>query len=571
MRCSPKSSLFAFALLLSLASAPSSSYAWWNKDWTKREQVTLNTSAQGVETKETLNSVPVAVRLHAGNFTFTEAKPDGTDIRFVAGDDKTVLKYAIERFDSANGIAVVWVQVPIVAANNATQAVWLYHGNPNAPDASDSKTVFDGGSVVYNFSESDGVAKDLGPNGLAPTVQPANIEQAGLLGVSAVFRGDAMVLPDAPVLRHPSGSAMTVTMWIRSTAASAKASVFQQGGIDLMLDGKDLVLRVGGAAVAKGGELKPENWQHVALVFGGGKAAIYLDGAEVGSAQVALPELAGDVRIGEGLVGTLDALQISSAQRSADWIRIVARSQGADSPFPMVVAEGDGEEGSNSYFGILISNLTPDAWAIIIILGIMFVVAAVVMVDKSMMIARIDKANRKFLERFRNATDIVNIEKDSAFAHSSLSHLYESAIRELRKRHGKGGVGTPVTTLSGASINAIKAAVDADLVRENHRLNAKMVLLTIAISGGPFLGLLGTVVGVMITFAAIAAAGDVNVNAIAPGIAAALLATVAGLSVAIPALFGYNYLASRIKNISADMQIFVDELVTRLAEQFGAS
>ncbi|MBC8056390.1 MAG: MotA/TolQ/ExbB proton channel family protein, partial [Rhizobiales bacterium] len=125
-------------------------------------------------------------------------------------------------------------------------------------------------------------------------------------------------------------------------------------------------------------------------------------------------------------------------------------------------------------------------------------------------------------------------------------------------------------TLSGASLNAVKASIDADLVRESHRLNAQMVFLTIAISGGPFLGLLGTVVGVMITFAAIAAAGDVNVNAIAPGIAAALLATVAGLAVAIPALFGYNYLASRIKNISSDMQIFVDEFVTRVAEVYGA-
>jgi hypothetical protein len=64
--------------------------------------------------------------------------------------------------------------------------------------------------------------------------------------------------------------------------------------------------------------------------------------------------------------------------------------------------------------------------------------------------------------------------------------------------------------------------------KETERLNSLIVLLTIAISGGPFLGLLGTVVGVMITFAAIAASGDVNVNAIAPGIAAALVATVAG-------------------------------------------
>ncbi len=93
-----------------------------------------------------------------------------------------------------------------------------------------------------------------------------------------------------------------------------------------------------------------------------------------------------------------------------------------------------------------------------------------------------------------------------------------------------------------------------------------MVLLTIAISGGPFLGLLGTVVGVMITFAAIAASGDVNVNAIAPGIAAALVATVAGLGVAIPALFGYNYLISQIKDLSTDMQVFIDELTTQMAE-----
>ena len=110
------------------------------------------------------------------------------------------------------------------------------------------------------------------------------------------------------------------------------------------------------------------------------------------------------------------------------------------------------------------------------------------------------------------------------------------------------------------------ASLDATQVEENQKLDRFMVLLTIAISGGPFIGLLGTVLGVMITFAAIAAAGDVNVNAIAPGIAAALLATVAGLFVAIPALFGYNYLSSRNADISAKMQVFADQFITRLAE-----
>ena len=63
-----------------------------------------------------------------------------------------------------------------------------------------------------------------------------------------------------------------------------------------------------------------------------------------------------------------------------------------------------------------------------------------------------------------------------------------------------------------------------------------------------------------------AQAGDVNVNAIAPGIAAALAATVAGLAVAIPALFGYNYLLTRIKATTSDMQVFIDELITRVGE-----
>ena len=75
--------------------------------------------------------------------------------------------------------------------------------------------------------------------------------------------------------------------------------------------------------------------------------------------------------------------------------------------------------------------------------------------------------------------------------------------------------------------------------------------------------------GVMITFAAIALAGDVNINAIAPGISAALLATVAGLTVAIPSLFGYNYILLRNKNISANMITFTDEFVTRVSESYA--
>jgi biopolymer transport protein ExbB len=150
------------------------------------------------------------------------------------------------------------------------------------------------------------------------------------------------------------------------------------------------------------------------------------------------------------------------------------------------------------------------------------------------------------------------------FQSSTLYHLYHTGAQQLKTRMGT-AVGAQAS-LTPQALDAIRAALDATLVRESQKLNGQMVLLTIAISGGPFLGLLGTVVGVMITFAAIAASGDVNINAIAPGIAAALVATVAGLAVAIPALFGYNYLSSRIKEIGADMRVFVDEYITKLAE-----
>jgi len=147
------------------------------------------------------------------------------------------------------------------------------------------------------------------------------------------------------------------------------------------------------------------------------------------------------------------------------------------------------------------------------------------------------------------------------FQDSSIYRIYHAGAEEMRRRRVRGH-----GAMSEQGVEVVRSLMNTSLVRENQRLSSLLVVLTIAISGGPFLGLLGTVVGVMITFADIAAAGDVNINAIAPGISAALLATIAGLAVAIPALFAYNYILLRNKNISANMLVFVDEFVTRISE-----
>ena len=574
MRPTMRNLLCALAVGCGFAVAPLQASAWWNKDWTQRTRVTLNTSAQGLETKEPATAVAVAVRLHSGNFDFVSAKEDGADLRVVAGDDKTPLKFSVERFDGINELAVLWVQVPTVAPGSEKNNLYVYAGNKKAlADAADATNTggFDAATLAaVHFSDKEAHGADH--QGVLKTVAPITTEANGLLAGSAKLDGKPITWQANDKVKADAGGAVTVSLWIKPDAA-ANGTLMKWGPLALTLQAGKLAARIDKATLA-GGEVKPATWTQAALTVGAGKAVLYVNGVEAARGDAVLPALSGPLQVGEGVTGLADELQIASTVRSAEWLRVAAGAQGAESKLVASVKEaGDAaEEGSPGYMGILVKNLTTDAWAIIIILGLMFAVACWVMVSKTMFVVRADKDNREFLKRFRGASvDMLHLAKSGTHPNSSLFRLYMAGVRELKKRDVGKDEGKHDKSLSGASLNAVKASIDADLVRESHRLNGQMVFLTIAISGGPFLGLLGTVVGVMITFAAIAAAGDVNVNAIAPGIAAALLATVAGLAVAIPALFGYNYLASRIKNISADMQIFVDEFVTRVAENYGAA
>jgi biopolymer transport protein ExbB len=564
--------LLAIALLL-LALTPLTASAWWNGDWSQRRKVALNTTATGADVGEVLVQVPLLVRLHTGNFAFADAKPDGSDLRFVTADDKTPLKHHIEKYDGANELAVVWVQLPKLPANSDKEYVWLYYGNAKAPVADDAKGSYDAmQTAVFHFAEKDGQFADSGAAGIKPSQPGGQVDASGFIDGAAVFSGQAMLIGAQPVLALTANGALTVSAWLRPDGAQQGAAIYsqEQGGkeVQLLVDGARLTARIGAVQLA-GGELKPGVWQHVALTVGGGRTAIHLDGKEVANAAATLPDIQGEVKVGANYRGGLDEFQLARVARNTAWFKAAA-AQGAEDRLAVVAVDTEEAEsgGGTSYFAILIGNLTTDAWVVIIILAIMFIISSSVMVAKALLIQRVEKGNASFMLGFRqlDAGALLDLGSGNAAAlkDSSLHRLYEAGVNELRKRFAT----TAKDDLSAQSIDAIKASIDASLIRETHKLNAKMVLLTIAISGGPFLGLLGTVVGVMITFAAIAAAGDVNVNSIAPGIAAALLATVAGLGVAIPALFGYNWLASRIKTISADMHIFVDEFVTRMAEEY---
>ena len=567
------------ALVALLLVLPASAQAWWNEEWTVRKKITLDTQAAGVPAEA--DSVPVLVRLSTGSFDFLSAKEDGSDIRFVAEDDATPLKFHIERYDSINELAFVWVQVPKLAGNNTGQHVWLYYGNEKAPASADSKTSYDASQLmVYHLSETQGLPQDATAHGNNVSQAKLVYATGGLIAGAARLAGDGGMVAGSPALQ--TAREFTFSAWIKP--AQADGELLALGGLTLSLSGGVPVLAVNGAETRAAAPVAVNAWHHIAVTAGQG-FTLYVDGKSVARAEGALTPAA-SLRIGGGLVGEMDEVQVATVARSAAWLAAQVESQGQAGKLVKYGEDEttDSSEGA-SYFTTTMQNVTVDGWVVIIILAVMFVIAMWVMVTKALFLGRVERANETFAEEFAKMSRGLAELDDSAaahagkmdhlakmmdeFKHSPLYRIYHVGVTELKHRFPSsvGAEGLPV--ISSQSINAVRASLDAQLVREGHRLNKAMVLLTIAISGGPFLGLLGTVVGVMITFAAIAAAGDVNVNAIAPGIAAALAATVAGLAVAIPALFGYNYLTSKIKTISADMHIFVDEFVTKMAENYG--
>ena len=125
-------SLAICGLLPALVLAPHPAKAWWSTDWTYREAVTIDAGPKGAALAEDPGRMPVLLRLHDGNFKFEETKDDGGDLRVIASDDQTPLKFHIESFDPVLGVAFLWVDVPAIKTG-ATTSLWLYWGNRKLP------------------------------------------------------------------------------------------------------------------------------------------------------------------------------------------------------------------------------------------------------------------------------------------------------------------------------------------------------------------------------------------------------------------------------------------------------
>jgi biopolymer transport protein ExbB/TolQ len=122
--------------------------------------------------------------------------------------------------------------------------------------------------------------------------------------------------------------------------------------------------------------------------------------------------------------------------------------------------------------------------------------------------------------------------------------------------------------ISPAQMRAVQAAMERAVGESALKLESQMIILSTAVSGGPFLGLLGTVWGVMDAFAGIASAGTANLAAMAPGVSGALITTIVGLLVAIPAMFGYNFLVTSVRSMIVQADNFAAELSSEIEHRY---
>ncbi|MGH8684288.1 MAG: DUF2341 domain-containing protein, partial [Nitrosospira sp.] len=257
-------SLFAFVL----CTFSLSSHAWWNEEWSGRKKITLNSAVSEVA------DAPVLIRLHTGNFDFFSANDNGSDLRLIAGDDKTELKFHFEKWDAGNELALVWVNVPKLLPQTE---IFLYFGNENAASAANPKATYDAASVVYHFAEPEGLPQDSGLNGLHAVQSSAQRIAASFSNGGAGFDGSQSIT--LPAVNASNG--FSFAAWIKPS--SADGNVVQSEGLRIWLEGGMVKVQSGNSSLVSSTALSVGKWHHLGLTVSDA-LRVYVDGKPGGEA-----------------------------------------------------------------------------------------------------------------------------------------------------------------------------------------------------------------------------------------------------------------------------------------------
>jgi biopolymer transport protein TolQ len=214
-------------------------------------------------------------------------------------------------------------------------------------------------------------------------------------------------------------------------------------------------------------------------------------------------------------------------------------------------------------------NATPEAKAIILILVFFSIFAWSVMAQKAMQMRRAKRLNTFFESEFRTQKHVLDVyDRKLQVPDCPLFVVYQEGCKELDARLKDRGSNERRRYVSLKGMEHVKRTLERTVAQQSLKLESGLILLAIAVSGAPFLGLLGTVWGVMSTFSYVALKGSADLKTMAPGVSAALVTTVAGLLVAIPSMFGYNWLVHNLRVQTVDLDNFAQELTSHMETEY---
>jgi biopolymer transport protein ExbB/TolQ len=218
----------------------------------------------------------------------------------------------------------------------------------------------------------------------------------------------------------------------------------------------------------------------------------------------------------------------------------------------------------------VLDHARPEALVIIVLLFVSSIAVWWMMIFKVFQMRRARKLNAFFGDEFTAQKTVLEMyDRKLQVEGCPLYAVYQAGCQQLDSRlRGPSGERAK-QQVSLKNMEHIKRAIENVVAKECLKLESGLILLAIAVSGAPFMGLLGTVWGVMSTFAGIAQSPQgATLGVMAPGVSAALVTTVAGLLVAIPSMFGYNWLVHNLRAFTVELDNFAQELVSNMETEF---
>ena len=218
----------------------------------------------------------------------------------------------------------------------------------------------------------------------------------------------------------------------------------------------------------------------------------------------------------------------------------------------------------------LVATASPETKVVLVVLAVGSLVSWLVIVSKAVQFRRLRHAAQRFFRAVAHATRLDE-------ARGAVAKLPPSAYTRLFTEgltfYGElvpGGVASDAEAarrLTPSQLEALRMVLETQVDAEHDQLGRWVPWLATLGSASPLLGLLGTVLGVMDAFIGIATTGSGNLAAVAPGVAEALVTTVAGLVVAIPSVMAYNIFTARQNFVAAELEGFARELIVTLARE----